>query len=137
MPWPWPLTLSILLAYGLLGWLGKDYDMPIAVCSSLALGLGIDFAIRDVLRYRGHYAQTQNLKQTHYYMFREPGRAIVRNAIVISLGFLPLAISSLTPYVTVGTFFALLMLFCTLATLFLLPPLLRLLGPNVLTGGTS
>tara|TARA_R110002167_G_scaffold51814_10_gene149973 strand:+ start:4742 stop:7045 length:2304 start_codon:yes stop_codon:yes gene_type:complete len=131
-----PLTLAILLAYGLLGWLGKDYDMPVAVCSSLALGLGIDFAIHYLLRWRAHYRQTQDLEQTHGYMFVEPGRAIARNAIVISLGFLPLAFSSLTPYVTVGVFFALLMLFSTLATLFLLPPLLRLFGPRILSGET-
>jgi predicted RND superfamily exporter protein len=65
-------------------------------------------------------------------MFGEPGRAIGRNAVVISLGFLPLAVSSLTPYVTVGLFFATLMLFSTLSTLVLLPAILRVAGTRIL-----
>ena len=132
-----PLSLSILLSYGLVGWVGKGYDMPIAVCSSLALGLGIDFAIHFIARYRARYAETASLEETHRYMFGEPGRAIARNAVVISIGFLPLTASTLAPYVTVGIFFALLMTFSILATLFLLPAALRLVGPHVLSGGKS
>ncbi len=132
-----PLGLAILFSYGLVGWVGKDYDMPIAVCSSLSLGLGIDFAIHFLQRFRAHYREIGDFKETNRYMFGEPGRAIARNAIVISLGFLPLIASSLTPYVTVGLFFALLMLFSTLSTLFILPAALRLAGANILKGGQS
>ncbi|OGF98340.1 MAG: hypothetical protein A3F83_10935 [Candidatus Glassbacteria bacterium RIFCSPLOWO2_12_FULL_58_11] len=129
-----PLSIAILLSYGLVGWVGKDYDMPIAVCSSLALGLAIDFAIHFLQRFKAHYAVSRNLEETNDYMFAEPGRAIARNAIVISLGFLPLIASTLIPYVTVGVFFALLMVFSTLATLFLLPAALRLVGTRILKG---
>jgi predicted RND superfamily exporter protein len=130
-----PLSLAILLSYGLIGWMGKDYDMPIAVCSSLALGLGIDFAIHYLSRFRAHYHQSGVLGETHRYMLGGPGRAITRNAIVIFFGFLPLVISTLSTYVTVGSFFALLMLFSTLATLIILPAVLHLIGPRILTGG--
>ncbi len=126
-----PLSLAILLSYGLAGWMGKDYDMPIAVCSSLSLGMGIDFAIHFLQRFREHYRETGDFEETNSYMLGEPVRAIGRNAIVISLGFLPLIGSSLTPYVTVGLFFALLMLFSTLSTLFILPAALRLAGPQI------
>jgi len=132
-----PLSVSILFSYGLIGWVGKDYDMPIAVCSSLSLGLGIDFAIHFLQRFRANFAESKNLEETNRYMFGEPGRAIARNAIVISLGFLPLIASSLTPYVTVGFFFALLMAFSTISTLFLLPAALRIVGPRILKGGKS
>ena len=132
-----PLSVSILLSYGLVGWVGKDYDMPIAVCSSLSLGLGIDFAIHFLQRFRNKYEESKNIEETNRYMFSEPGRAIARNAIVISLGFLPLVLSSLTPYVTVGAFFALLMTFSTISTLFLLPATLRIAGPRILKGGKS
>ncbi len=129
-----PLGLAILFSYGLVGWIGKDYDMPIAVCSSLSLGLGIDFAIHFLQRFRRYYRAHPNLHETNRYMFGEPGRAIARNAIVITLGFLPLVASSLTPYVTVGVFFALLMVFSTSTTLFILPAVLRIVGPRILKG---
>ncbi len=129
-----PLSASIVLTYGLVGWLGKDYNMPVAVCASLTLGLGIDFAIHFLQRFRAHLAESKSLEATNRYMFSEPGRAIARNAIVITIGFLPLMVSSLSPYVTVGMFFASLMLFTTLATLFILPSALQLVGAQSIPG---
>lgn len=125
-----PLTFSIVLSYGALGWAGRDYDMPIAVCSSLALGLSIDFAIHFVQRFRRKYAATGDLALANAYMFGEPGRAIARNAIVIVVGFLPLVLATLTPYVTVGAFFAALMAISAATTLLLLPALLQLAMPR-------
>lgn len=129
-----PLTVAIVLTYGLVGWLGWDYNMPIAVCSALTLGLGVDFAIHYLQRFKAHVIESRDVEATHRYMFGEPGRAIARNAIVITLGFLPLTVSTLSPYITVGLFFASLMLFCTLATLFMLPGALRYFGARVIPG---
>lgn len=123
-----PLTFAIVLSYGLIGFLGKQYDMPIAVCSSLALGLSVDFAIHFIQRFRRKYQESGDLEATNTYMFQEPARAISRNAMVIVLGFLPLVLASLTPYITVGAFFAMLMTFSSLTTLLLLPAIMRTVG---------
>ncbi|MFQ5706890.1 MAG: MMPL family transporter [bacterium] len=53
---------------------------------------------------------------------------MLRNAFVIILGFIPLVLASLGPYVTVGAFFAMLMTFSALTTLLLLPALMRVVG---------
>lgn len=123
-----PLVFALGVCYGVVGFAGKDYDMPIAVCSSLALGLAIDFAIHFVLRFRRRCQQVGDLEAVNEYMFGEPARAITRNGIVIAVGFLPLVFSSLTPYVTVGAFFAALMAVGGATTLLLLPALLRYTG---------
>jgi hypothetical protein len=130
-----PLSGAIVLTYGLVGWLGKDYNMPVAVCASLTLGLGIDFAIHFLQRYKTHVSESRSVELTNQYMFGEPGRAIARNAIVITIGFLPLMVSSLSPYITVGMFFASLMFFTTLATLFVLPSAMRIVGARIIPGG--
>jgi len=132
-----PLTFAIVLSYGLVGLVGKDYDMPIAVCSSLALGLSIDFAIHFIQRFRSRLAVERDLDAVNRYMFGEPGRAIARNALVIVMGFLPMVFASLTPYKTVGAFFALLMTFSALTTLILLPGLLRMSARLIGLGGAS
>ena len=132
-----PLTGSIVLTYGLVGWIGLDYNMPIAVCAALTLGLGIDFAIHFLQRFKAHVIESRNVDLTNQHMFGEPGRAIARNAIIITIGFLPLTLSTLSPYITVGLFFASLMLFCTLATLFVLPAALRFVGARIIPGGAS
>ena len=126
-----PLTFAIAVSYGLVGLVGKDYDMPIAVCSSLALGLSVDFAIHFVQRYRHQWRRLGDTRQVADYMLGAPGRAIVRNAVVIVVGFLPLVLATLTPYVTVGAFFAMLMTVSALTTLLLLPVLMKHLAPRV------
>jgi predicted RND superfamily exporter protein len=123
-----PLTFAILLSYGLLGFIGKNYDMPVAVVSSLALGLSIDFAIHFIQRFRRKYQECRDIEATNRYIFQEPARAISRNVFVIIFGFLPLMFATLGPYVTVGAFFAMLMAFSGLTTLLVLPALMRMVG---------
>ncbi|MEE4184312.1 MAG: efflux RND transporter permease subunit [Gammaproteobacteria bacterium] len=116
-----PLSTTILAVYGLIGWVGKDYDMPIAVLSSLTLGLSVDFAIHFIQRMRSLTRQTGSFAEAAEQMFEEPARAIARNAIVIALGFTPLFFAPLMPYITVGAFMASIMAISGLATLVLLP----------------
>ncbi|WP_259368200.1 RND family transporter [Colwellia sp. BRX8-4] len=121
-----PLTLTISMIYGLIGWIGKDYDMPIAVLSALTLGLSIDFAIHFLQRARELEKELGSLSQALTAMFQEPSRAISRNAIVIAVGFTPLLLSPLMPYITVGFFLASIMALSALVTLVLLPALMTL-----------
>ncbi len=122
-----PLTLTISFIYGLIGWIGKDYDMPIAVLSALTLGLSVDFAIHFLQRARDIYATHNDFKLTMQQMFAEPAAAISKNAIVIAIGFTPLLLAPLVPYVTVGVFLASIMAVSAIVTLVLLPAMLNLL----------
>lgn len=120
-----PLVFAVTVSYGLIGFLGKEYDMPIAVCSTLAIGLGDDFAIHFISRFRERFKKIGNLKSAmEWTMAGEPALAIFRNALVIGLGFSPMVIATLTPYVTVGLFFGCLAFFSGVATLFFLPALI-------------
>jgi len=127
-----PVTVSIVVAYGLLGLAGKEYDMPIAVCSALALGLGDDLAIHFFHRMQHLYRTSGSLEEANKRFFQEPALASFRMTAVIAVGFSPLLLSSLTPYVTVGTFFAMLMVVAAAVTLLLLPAATRLLGHRYL-----
>jgi predicted RND superfamily exporter protein len=126
-----PLTMTIGLTYGIIGWVGKAYDMPVAVLSSLTLGLSVDFAIHFLQRARELVKEKGSWSEAAPLMFREPARAISRNAIVIALGFTPLLLAPLMPYKTVGFFLATIMGISWLATLVILTSLLTLLS-NVL-----
>jgi len=121
-----PLTVTILAVYGLIGWIGKDYDMPIAVLSSLTLGLSVDFAIHFIQRMRALREELGSFAEAARQIFEEPARAITRNAIVIALGFTPLFFAALVPYITVGAFMAAIMIISGAATLILLPALMAL-----------
>ncbi len=116
-----PLAITIGGIYGLIGFVGKDYDMPIAVLSSLSLGLAIDYAIHFLARARELRKKEKNWRDTITPLFGEPARAIFRNVIVISIGFVPLLFASLVPYQTVGIFISAILFFAGAVTLAVLP----------------
>jgi predicted RND superfamily exporter protein len=122
-----PLSITIGFIYGLIGLVGKDYDMPVAVLSALTMGLSIDFAIHFLQRARTIQAETDDWTSTVGRMFAEPAMAISRNAILIAIGFLPLLASPLVPYNTVGLFLAAIMAASGAVTLGLLPGVISLL----------
>ncbi len=121
-----PLTVTIALTYGIIGLIGKDYDMPVAVLSSLSLGLAVDYAIHFLARSRELRQRYSSWRETVSAVYGEPARAITRNIIVIGCGFLPLLAAPLIPYQTVGVFISTILLLAGAATLFLLPALIRL-----------
>jgi uncharacterized membrane protein YdfJ with MMPL/SSD domain len=120
-----PLTVTIGFLYGALGLVGKDYDMPVAVLSALALGLAVDFAIHFLEHSRMMREKHGTWEKTAGPVFGEPARAIMRNVIVIAVGFLPLLAAPLVPYKTVGIFLASIMALSGVATLLILPALVR------------
>ena len=122
-----PLTVTIGAIYGMIGFIGKDYDMPVAVLSSLSLGMAVDYAIHFLSRSREMHARHGSWAAAAGPMFGEPARAITRNVIVIGIGFLPLLAAPLVPYQTVGLFIAAILLMAGLASLFLLPALITVL----------
>jgi len=122
-----PLTITIMAIYGAIGYIGKPYDMPVAVLSSLTLGLSIDFAIHFIQRARMIHKRTGNFRETLHEMFEGPGRAISRNVLVVAIGFVPMFFSNLVPYITVGTFFFAIMTVSGAVTLLLLPSISILL----------
>ena len=124
-----PLTVSIGAIYGVIGFIGKDFDMPVAVLSALSLGLAVDFAIHFLVQAQGEMAANGSWKETVGSIFESPARAITRNGLVITLGFLPLLAAPLVPYQTVGILIAAILITSGVATLVILPALIRILEP--------
>ncbi len=121
-----PLSVTILMIYGMIGLAGKDYDMPVAVLSALTLGMAVDFAIHFLERARASHGVTGSWRASSAEMFGGPGRAISRNVLVIAIGFLPLLAAPLVPYKTVGIFVCAIMALSGTVTLVVLPAILRL-----------
>ena len=118
-----PLTITIMAIYAAIGYIGKPYDMPVAVLSSLTLGLSIDFAIHFIKRSKYIHERNRNFKRTFPEMFEGLARAISRNVLVIAIGFVPMFFSTLVPYVTVGSFFFAIMIVSGAVTMLILPSL--------------
>ncbi|MFB6286771.1 MAG: RND family transporter [Candidatus Bipolaricaulia bacterium] len=127
-----PLGFTVLVTYGVLALLGVEFTMPIEVISALTLGMAVDFAIHFVQRFRERYDQTQELNDSILWTLGGSGVAILRNAVILFVGFLVLLFAPLTPYIYVGVFIAIIMALSSMATLFLLPAIIRTFAPALL-----
>jgi predicted RND superfamily exporter protein len=124
-----PLLLTILAIYGVVGFAGKDFDMPLSVMSTLSLGMAVDFAIHFVSRFRQRRAEAgvaETPAESLAWTAARPGKGIMRNALLFAAAFSVMMAAPLTPYVAVGAFIVSMMLISALLTLWLLPALIML-----------
>lgn len=132
-----PLLFTILLIYGVVGFTGKDFDMPISVLSTLSLGMAVDFAIHYVsrLRQRLKEAPGESLSDALLWTAARPGKGIMRNALLFAASFAVMIFAPLTPYITVGAFIVSMMLLSAIMTLIYLPALVTLMQGWLFKGG--
>jgi len=122
-----PLLFTILLMCGAIGFIGKDFDMPLAVLSCLSLGMAVDFAIHFVSRFRRRLAETGGeVRDVLLWTAARPGKGILRNVLLFATAFSVMLFAPLTPYVAVGVFIVSLMLLSALLTVLYLPALVTL-----------
>jgi hypothetical protein len=124
-----PLLFTILLLYGVVGFVGKDFDMPISVLSCLSLGMAVDFAIHFVSRFRSRLKETggsETMADSLLWTAARPGKGIMRNAVLFAASFAVMIFAPLTPYITVGAFIVSMMLLSAVMTIIYLPALITL-----------
>ncbi len=133
-----PLLFTILLIYGVVGFVGKDFDMPISVLSTLSLGMAVDFAIHFVSRFRQRLKETggrkESINDALLWTAARPGKGIVRNAVLFAASFAVMIFAPLTPYITVGAFIVSMMLLSAVMTIIYLPALITLMQGWLLKG---
>jgi predicted RND superfamily exporter protein len=132
-----PLLFTITVIYGVVGLVGKDFDMPIAVLSTLSLGLAVDFAIHFVGRFQQRYREHGDVHAALVWTVARPGKGIFLNAALFALGFAVMIFADLTPYITVGVLMAVIMLLSALMSVIYLPGLIHLFRASLLKGHTT
>jgi predicted RND superfamily exporter protein len=127
-----PVAVATVLNFGLLGWFGLRLDTTTALLSSMGIGIGIDYAIHFVFRYRRDRLASMPPEQAMHETLSTSGVAIFYNAVVVMAGFLVLAASSFPPNRILGILVAQNMLVCLLGTVTLLAAALHLIQPAFL-----
>jgi hypothetical protein len=81
-------------------------DIPLstttALISSIAIGIGIDYAVHFIERYKIYATQTKDKARTIQLTMHHSGRAIIFNAIVVIAGFMVLIFSVFPPNRVLG-----------------------------------
>lgn len=97
-----PIVITALISFGIMGGLNIPLNTTTALVSSIAVGIGIDYAVHFIERYRIYAFETEDKNSTIRLTMHHSGRAIVSNAAVVIAGFLVLLFSVFPPNRVLG-----------------------------------
>ncbi|MEX2370741.1 MAG: efflux RND transporter permease subunit [Bacteroidales bacterium] len=118
-----PLTISMILLFGIMGITGVRLDVATALLSSVMIGVGVDYTIHFLWRYREERQQHRPPREAVITTLTTTGRGIMFNAFSVIIGFIVLIISSFTPIRFFGILVVVSIFSCLTGALVLLPAL--------------
>jgi hydrophobe/amphiphile efflux-3 (HAE3) family protein len=127
-----PLSVAILVLFGLMGFFGIALDIATALLSSIMIGVGIDYTIHFLWRFKEERARGIEHKEAAYITLTTTGRGIVFNAISVIIGFLALTLSNFAPLRFFGALVVISISTCLISALILIPSIVILAKPKFL-----
>jgi predicted RND superfamily exporter protein len=115
-----PIAITAMVNFGTMGLLGIPLSSSTAIISGIAIGIGVDYAIHLIERYRSMRSSGLALREAAYETLGHTGRAIIYNAVAVMGGFAVLLVSVFPPNRQVGGLIALNMATSAVGTLTLL-----------------
>jgi len=82
-----PLAASIMIQFGVMGITGVAIDAATALLSSIMIGVGVDFTIQFLWRYKIELSKGISHSEAITATFRTTGRSIVINGLSVMAGF--------------------------------------------------
>jgi len=138
-----PVASSILLIYSAMAAMDIRLGIGTSMFASVAIGLGVDFAIHTLDRIRQQFRNLANHQQSVgeqeinakiLEIFPTTGRALLFNFLAIACGFGVLISSKVVPLNNFGTIVALAVTTSFLASVTLLPALIKVFKPKFVFG---
>ncbi|MCK4578792.1 MAG: MMPL family transporter, partial [Candidatus Marinimicrobia bacterium] len=119
-----PIMLTVLINFAVMAYTDIPLDNATMMIASIAIGIGIDYAIHFSTRFKVELGRQENELLALDKTLETTGRAIIINALTVALGFIILVWSSIVPIQRFGALIALTMAVSAWATLTLLPALI-------------
>ena len=92
-----PIIITALISFGIMGFLNIPLNTTTALLSSIAIGIGIDYAVHFIEQYRNNASKSDDKLLVAQKTMAHSGRAISYNAIVVIAGFMVLLFSVFPP----------------------------------------
>jgi hydrophobe/amphiphile efflux-3 (HAE3) family protein len=127
-----PLGVSIVTLFGLMGILGIELNVAVAMLSSIMIGVGVDYTIHFLWRYREERRRGLGEKESVRKTLTTTGRGIIFNAFSVVIGFVVLIVSGFMPVRFFGFLVVISILSCLIGALVLVPSLCLVVKPRFL-----
>jgi len=125
-----PLSLSLLINFAVMGFMGIRLDITTAMVASITIGIGIDYAIHFLSGYHIERKKTNDLEKVTKNTLMTSGKAIIFNALSVAAGFAVLILSQFNPLMYGGFLISFTMITSSLAAMTILPVLLNIFKPK-------
>ena len=120
-----PIALTVLVNFGIMGWTSIPLDSATSMIASVAVGIGIDYAIHLYTRFQEERDQGAEVQVAVERAVHTVGRANYFNALAVTSGFLVLLFSNFPPLRTFGLLTSITMLMSLAGAMLVLPALIR------------
>jgi predicted RND superfamily exporter protein len=121
-----PIIFTLFVLFGVMGATGIPLDIATVLIGSISLGMGIDYSIHFLNRYRRELASGRPREDALIETLATTGKAIAINVATVSIGFVALAFGGLIPLRRFGLLIPVTMVTSGLAALTLLPAVMFL-----------
>jgi uncharacterized protein len=119
-----PLLLTVLVNFGVMVLAGKKLDIATLMISSITIGIGIDYGIHFIERYREERNRRASRAEALIRSAETTGTGIVYNALALALGFGVMILSSFQGLQNFGVLVAMTMVVSAAAAFAVIPALL-------------
>jgi len=121
-----PIAFSLLGIFGFMGIVRIPLDIATVLVGSVSIGIGIDYSIHFLNRYKTEYERLRNVRAAVDMTLQTTGKAIVINVSAVTLGFLALLLANLIPLQRFGILIAITMLASGYGALVIVPSIIVL-----------
>lgn len=127
-----PLFFALFFNFGFMGFTGINLNLETLTTSSIAIGVGVDYAIHFVHRYRMKLKEGLTYETAVPATMRESGLAIFYNSITVAAGFSIIGMSQFVAIREMGVLITLTMLTAAFGALTILPGVFLTFKPKSL-----
>ena len=119
-----PLLFTVLFNFGVMAFAGKSLDIATLMISSITVGIGIDYGIHFIERYREELAGELPRSQALIRAAQTTGTGIIYNALALALGFGIMMLSAFQGLQNFGLLIAMTMVISAISAFAVIPALL-------------
>ncbi len=127
-----PLVMAVLILFGVMGLASIELNFVTALLSSIMVGVGVDYTIHLVWRYREERFKGLPAEEAMQKTIHTSGRGIILNAISVIIGFSALIFSAFLTVRFFGILMVVIIFACLIGGLFMVPSLCMVMKPKFL-----
>jgi predicted RND superfamily exporter protein len=123
-----PIALVVIWVLGTMALLGIPYTLITSIITALAIGIGVDYTIHIIHRYREEYSHERDPEQAAIRTLSTTGSALLGSALTTALGLGVLVASPLDASQQFGITAALTIAYSLLVSILVVPPAMTIWG---------